>query len=62
MPRNPGRWSHRPLGSKNTPKAGPACNPAPAQAPVTLNQEFSGEIRTIILLIIIRGEEGEEKH
>ena len=37
-------------------------HPAPAQAPVTLNREFSGEIRTIIIpVIIIRGEKGEEK-
>ena len=46
-------------------------HPALAQAPVTLNQEFSGEIRMtiiiiiiiikIIIIIIIRGEEGGEK-
>ena len=37
-------------------------HPALAQAPVTLNQEFSGEIRmTIIIIIIIRGEEGGGK-
>ena len=37
-------------------------HPFPAQAPVTLTREFSGEIRTIIILIIIiiRGEEGGE--
>ena len=59
-------------GRKNTPKACPTHipgheprlpHPAPAQAPITLNQEFSGEIRTItILLIIIRSEERVEKH
>ena len=73
-----GTWGLEPLtpnpGRKNTPKASPTRNPAtspyhhiqpPAQAPVTLNQEFSGEIRTvmiIIIIIIIRGEEGGEKH
>ena len=62
-----GTWGLEPPtlnpGSKNTPKACPNRNPAPAQAPVTLNREFSGEIRTIIilLLIIIRGEEGGKK-
>ena len=67
-----GAWGLEPSilnpGSKNTPKAFPTHNPAtsepcaphpaPAQAPITLNQEFSGEIRTII---VIRGEEGGEK-
>lgn len=28
-------------------------HPAPAQTPITLNREFSGEIRTIIILLII---------
>ena len=70
-----GTWGLEPLtpnpGRKSTPKACPTHTPnhephpphsALAQAPVTLNQEFSGEIRTIILLyvliITIRGEEG----
>ena len=71
-----GTWGLEPRtpnpGRKNTPKACPTHipghephlpHPGPAQAPVTLNQEFSREIRTItILLIIIRGEERGEKH
>ena len=38
-------------------------HPAPAQALVTLNRGFSGDIRTVIIVVIIvRGEEGGEKH
>ena len=57
-----GTWGLEPLtpnpGRKNTPKACPIHIPghephpphsALAQAPVTLNREFSGEIRTIII-------------
>ena len=74
MPKNLGAGVATPYpSSKNTPKAcltrNPATSPArhtyivaPAQALVTLNRGFSGDIRTIIIVIIIvRGEEGGEK-
>ena len=67
-------WGLEPLtpnpSSKNTPKACPTCNPATSptrhtqfqEVLVTLNRGFSGDIRTIIIVIIIvRGEEGGEK-
>ena len=58
-----GTWGLEPLtpnpGRKNTPKACPTSNPAtspfqhisaPGQTPNTVNQEFSGEIRTVMII------------